>query len=165
MLVEKFLQQTEESYNDICEISYESDSDNCDNEDECPIDERDIQTLPSTSGHDWRKFLLIPGKPGTAKTFAVLHSIPKALKADYKVLCTTPTGMLSSTYNSIITDEGFCSDTIHSAFRCPVDTNERPQINWDLAYYDLIVIDELSMVSSTIFDHILTTHDLLTFGQ
>ena len=65
--------------------------------------------------------------------------------------------MLSSTYKSIITDEGFCSDAIRSAFRYPVDTNERLQINWDLANYDLIVTDELSMVSSTIFDHILTT--------
>ena len=73
--------------------------------------------------------------------------------------------MLSSTYNSIITDEGFCSDTIHSAFRYSVNTNERPQINCDLANYDLIVIHELSMVISTVFDHILTTHDLLTFDQ
>ena len=52
---------------------------------------------------------------------------------------------------------GFASDTIHSAFRYPVDPNERPQINWDLANYDLIVIDELSMVPSHVFDHILTT--------
>ena len=51
-LVEKFLQQREEYYNDIPEINYESGGDNCDNEDECPVDERDLQTLPSTSGHD-----------------------------------------------------------------------------------------------------------------
>ena len=55
-----------------------------------------------------------------------------------------------------ITDENFASDTIHNAFRYPVDVNERPQINWDLANYDLIVI-ELSMVPSIVFDHILMT--------
>ena len=156
-LVDKFLQQREEHYNDIPEVNYESESCDSDNEDECPTDERDVQTLPSTSGHDWRKFLLIHGKPGTGKTYAVLHSIRNALKSEYRVLCTKPTGMLSSTYNSIIPDESFSSDTIHSAFRYPVDPNERPQINWDLANYDLIVIDEVSMLSSHAFDHILTT--------
>ena len=151
------MQQREEHYNDIPEVNYDSESNNSGNEDECPMDERDVQTLPSTSGHDWRKFLLIRGKPGKGKTYAVLHSICDALKAEYRVLCTTPTGMLSSTHNSIITDESFSSDTIHSAFRYPVDPNERPQINWDLGNYDLIVIDELSMVPSCVFDHILTT--------
>ena len=48
-------------------------------------------------------------------------------------------------------------DNCHSAFRYPVHVNERPQINWDLANYDLIVIDELSMVPSIVFDHILMT--------
>lgn len=99
----------------------------------------------------------IRGKPGTCKTYAVLHSIRKALKAECRVLYTTPTGMLSSTYNSSITDEGFCSDTIHSAFRYPVDQNERPQNNSHLANYDLIVVDELPMVPSIIFEHIMTT--------
>ena len=156
-LVDKFLQQREEHYNDIPEVNYDSESSDSDNEDECPTDERDIQTLPSTSGHDWRKFVLIRGKPGTGKTYALLHSIHTALKADYRVLCTTPTGMLSSTYNSIVTDESFSADTIHSAFKYPVDPNERLQINWDLANYDLIVTDEVSMLSSRVFDHILTT--------
>ena len=156
-LVDKFLQQREEHYNDIPEVNYDSESSDTDNEDECPTDERDVQRLPSTSGHDWRKFILIRGKPGTGKTYALLHSIHNALKADYRVLCTTPTGMLSSTYNSIVTDESFSADTIHSAFKYPVDPNERPQINWDLANYDLIVIDEVSMLSSRVFDHILTT--------
>ena len=72
------------------------------------------------------------------------------LKAEYTLLSTTPTGMLSSTYNSIITDDALNADTIHSAFKWPV-------INWDLANYDLIVIDELSMTPSTVFDHILAT--------
>ena len=129
LLVEKFFQQREEYYNNIPEAHDHSDSDNSNNEDKCPVNERDVQTLPSTSGHDWRTCLLIRGKLGTDKRYAVLHSICKALKADYRVLCTTPTGMLSGTYNLIITQEAFCSDTTHSAFRYPVDPNERPQIN------------------------------------
>ena len=119
-LVEKFLTQRQEYYDDIPEADYNSDNESLDSDTEYAIDERNIQSLPSTSGHDWRKFLLVRGKPGTGKTFAVLHSIRTALEAHYKVLCATPTGMLSSTCNSIIPDEGFNADTIHSAFKYPV---------------------------------------------
>ena len=112
-LVEKFLSQRQEYYNYIPEADVDSDSDTLESDSECAIDERNIQTLPSTSGHYWIKFLLVRGKPGTGKTFAVLHSIRTALQAEYKVLCETPTGMLSSTYNSLITDKAFHADTIH----------------------------------------------------
>ena len=156
-LVEKFLTQRQEYYDDIPEADYDSDNERLDSDTEYAIDERNIQSLSSTSGHDWRKFLLVRGKPGTGKTFPLLHSIRTALEAEYKVLCATPTGMLSSTYNSIIPDEGFNADTIHSAFKYPVSPNERPVINWDIANYDLLVVDELSMVPSTVFDHISTT--------
>ena len=156
-LVQRFLQQRDEYYNDIPELQYDSNDESDGSDNEYAVDKRDVQSLPSTSRHDWRKFLLIRGKPGTGKTYAVLHSIRDALASEYRVLCTTPTGMLSSTYNATITDENFASDTIHSAFRYPVDVNERPQINWDLANYDLIVVDELSLVPSIVFDHILMT--------
>ena len=156
-LVQRFLQQRDECYNDIPEVDYDSSDESVNSDNECAVDERNVQSLPSTSGHDWRKFILIRGKPGTGKTYAVLHNIRQALANEYRVLCTTPTGMLSSTYNATITDENFASDTIHSAFRYPVDVIETPQINWDLANYDLIVIDELSMVPSIVFDHILKT--------
>ena len=49
--------------------------------------------------HDHQHQDMIGEKPGTGKTYAVLHSIRKALKVEYRVLCTTPTGLLSSTYN------------------------------------------------------------------
>ena len=156
-LMQKFLNQRQEFYNDIPEAQIDSDNEDLESDIECAIDERNVQSLPSTSGHDWRKFLLVRGNPGTGKTFAVLHSIRTALQAEHKVLCATPTGMLSSTYNSLIPDEAFHADTIHSAFKYPVNPDERPLINWDIANYDFIVIDELSMVPSTLFDHILAT--------
>ena len=156
-LVQKFLNQRQEFYNDIPEAQIDSDNEDLESDIECARDERNVQSLPSTSGHDWRKFLLVRGRPGTGKTLAVLHSIRTALQAEYKVLCATPTGMLSSTYNSLIPDEAFHADTIHSAFKYPVNPDERPLINWDIANYDFIVIDQLSMVPSTLFDHILAT--------
>ena len=50
ILVEKFLSQRQ-YYNDIPEADVDSDSDTLESDSECAIDERNIQTLPSTSGH------------------------------------------------------------------------------------------------------------------
>ena len=46
-------------------------------------------------------------------------------------------------------------DTIHAGFHYPVVVEERPSYNWNLSNYDLIVIDELSMVPTQVFDHIV----------
>ena len=49
------------------------------------------------------------------------------------------------------------ADTIHASFQYPVAESEKPTFNWNLSNYDIIVIDELSMVSAKIFDHIFNT--------
>ena len=49
------------------------------------------------------------------------------------------------------------ADTIHAGFCYPVVAEEQPSYNWNLSNYDLIVIDELSMVPIKIFDHIVAT--------
>ena len=66
-LVQRFLQQRDECYNDIPEVDYDSSDESVNSDNECAVDERNVQSLPSTSGHDWRKFILIRGKPGTGK--------------------------------------------------------------------------------------------------
>ena len=151
-LVNKFLEQRKEFYSDIpeaCKDSCESDSDS---NEQLPLDERKACELPATSGYDWRKFLLVRGK-----TFALLRCIRKALEQNYRVVCATPTGMLSSVYNAVISKSTFTANKVHSPFKYPVNSSERPQINWDRGNYDLLVLDELSMISSTIFDYVLAT--------
>ena len=42
-------------------------------------------------------------------------------------------------------------------FKYPVLSTERPQVNWELANVDLLVLDELSMIPVKIFQHIIET--------
>ena len=65
--------------------------------------------------------------------------------------------MLSTVYTSTIRSPGFSANTVHSTFRYPVDDSQSPQINWDIGNYDLLVLDEISMASSKIFDHVANT--------
>ena len=58
----------------------------------------------------------------------------------------SPTGKLATEYHAKFGNE-FTAETIHSAFQLPVSRTERPIINWALSAYDMITIDEASMVS------------------
>lgn len=60
--------------------------------------------------------------------------------------------MLSTSYRN----STFSANTVHSTFQYPVHETETPQINWDLRNNDLIVIDEISMVSAKIFQHVVS---------
>jgi ATP-dependent exoDNAse (exonuclease V) alpha subunit len=44
-----------------------------------------------------------------------------------------------------------------------VDRSIPLSINWELSRYDVIVIDEISMISEDIFEHILSTFQRLIF--
>ena len=72
------------------------------------------------------------------------------------VLVATPTGKLATEYHANFGDE-ISAETIPSAFHFPVNRFERPTINWALSAYDMIVVDEASMFSKRIADHILRT--------
>ena len=89
--------------------------------------------MPASTGIDWRKFILIKGKPGTGKTHATKVVIQESLDEEYTVCCATPTGILTSTYR------------------------QRPAVNWELGRFALLIVDELSMVPVKIFDHIAST--------
>ena len=111
----------------------------------------------SSSSEDWKKFILINGKPGTGKTYALCKGVRITLEQEYTVNLAAPTGFLASTYRGKFTEDNFSADTIHALFKYPVDPAERPRINWQLINTDLLVIDEISMVPLKIFQHIMNT--------
>ena len=107
---------------------------------------------------NWKNFILIKGHPGTGKSHAVKAVISKCLTNDYAVAVATPTGFLQSTYRAEFIEDKFVADTIHSMFYYPVDTNkDKPRINWNIGDYQVLVIDEVSMVPTKIFQHIVST--------
>lgn len=104
---------------------------------------------------DWTKIISITGKPGTGKTKCLHACIEYVIEKDLKCLVATPTGFLASSYRALF-DTDIDANTLHSSFSIPID-NTRPQINWALATYDVIIIDEVSMVPLTIFTHVMCT--------
>ena len=120
--------------------------------------EMDIEERPPGAffHHDWRKIILVTGKPGTGKTQAMLVCIDTCSRMGKNVLVATPTGFLATRYRSHFNDNVSC-DTVHSTFSYPVLDSSRPTINWTLATFDLVVLDEISMIPWHIFSHILNT--------
>ena len=115
----------------------------------------------ATMNLDWRTFLLVTGEQGMGKSYVIIRSILMAPESSYKVLVATPTGFLSTDYGDKFGDS-IDTDTIHAAFRYPVPSSDRPVYNWNIANYDLIVIDKLSIVPRKIFDHVMSTISVAT---
>ena len=111
----------------------------------------------SSSAQDWKKFILINGKRGTGKTYAVCKAATVTLEHHYNVKLAAPTGFQASTYRGKFTQHNFSADTVHALFKYPVDPAETPRINWQLVNADLLVIDESSMLPLKIFQHIMNT--------
>lgn len=67
-----------------------------------------------------------------------------------------PTGTLGCTYRQQYEGSVTCG-TLHSLFKFSGSDNETPQINWSIAMFGVIFIDEVSQVSVLMFHHIIST--------
>lgn len=105
---------------------------------------------------EWQNPILVTGKPGSGKTHAICESIIAHNSKGAKILVVSPTGFLASLFRSKLPEQVTC-ETIHSAFHIPITVGEQPKTNWAISYYDMVVIDEISMISESIFKHILNT--------
>ena len=110
----------------------------------------------------WQKPIIVTGKPGAGKTRTLCQSITENVSLCQNVLVASPTGFLASVFRSVLPEDVVC-ETVHASFKIPVNADEQPTINWAISHYDIVVIDEISMVSDTIFDHILSTLKRLLF--
>ena len=154
-LVRDFLQKRTSHYDDVPEVQSFSE------DEEESAEEGEISSSSISSGINWQKYILIKGKPGTGKSHAVKVVIEDSLDKEYTVCCATPTGILTSSYRSQFVEESFYCDTIHAMFKYPVAKEDRPAVNWELGKFDVLIIDELSMVPEKIFRHIASTFQQL----
>lgn len=111
---------------------------------------------------EWQRPILVTGKAGSGKTYAICHLIKEHSNNGANILLAAPTGFLASTFRSKLPDNVTC-DTVHSVFHVPVSPNELPTVNWAISQYDIVVIDEISMIPETIFKHILHTLNRLLY--
>ena len=105
---------------------------------------------------DWRKFVLITGGPGSGKSQIMKRTIQKCIEEGRNVLFTAPTGLMAARFKNEFRPH-IHTDTVHSAFTFPVDENERANVNWMISTFDIVIIDEISMIAKRLFEHIITT--------
>ena len=108
----------------------------------------------------WEKFRVLLGKPGTGKSQVLIHAIGHAIRTDMSVLVAAPVALLPQGYNAIFLDD-IDSDTLHGAFNIPIQGPHPNEINYALNKYDLVVVDEASMISSPIFETMASTFNRL----
>ena len=105
---------------------------------------------------DWTKFVLIIGEAGTGKSQIIFRTVEWSLENDIQVLIATPTALLTMKYRNTFGEDVVC-ETVHPIFFYPVDDESKPTINWSLSSYDLIFVEEVSMLPSRILQHVVQT--------
>ena len=96
------------------------------------------------------RMLFASGPPGTGKTFVVHEMIREAVAGGARVLFGLPTGQLASEIRAL--HPNIDVDTNHGAFLLHRDLQEAASI---MTQYDLVIIDEVSMLTAEHFEHIL----------
>ena len=76
------------------------------------------------------------------------------------VLVAAPVALLAQGYNTIFLDD-IDSDTLQGAFNIPIEVPHPNKINYALNKYDLVAVDEASMISSRIFQTMASTFNRL----
>lgn len=99
---------------------------------------------------NWKKPLLVTGEAGSGKSYTIHSIVNPSVKHNVKVLVATPTGFLASVFRAALPEE-VCCETVHASFHFPVEDNISPTVNSQLSYYDIVIIDELSMIPDIIF--------------
>ncbi len=102
-----------------------------------------------------RGMLILTGGPGTGKT-TTLNAIIRILKfRGERVLLAAPTGRAAKRMSELTGAE---AKTIHRLLRVKWDENDRPEFEKnekDLLECDALIIDELSMVDTALFEAVL----------
>ena len=104
----------------------------------------------------WEKFRVLLGKPGNGKSQVLIRVIDHAIRTEMSVLVAAPVALLAQGYNAIFLDD-IDTDTLHSAFNIPIHGPHPNGINYAINKYDLVVVDEASMISSAIFETMAST--------
>lgn len=109
---------------------------------------------------EWMNYIVITGHPGTGKTYTLQSCIDLCIARNYAVAVVTPTGALSCLYKAIYGDK-IKTETIHSMFKISIDPLQKNSINWQLSFFDVLFIDEISQISRESFDHMVKTINLI----
>ena len=106
---------------------------------------------------DYLKYQLLLGCPGTRKTQVVKRLLHILIQEEFTVTVCAPLGLLATNYREEFHPD-LQADTIHALFNIPVTEDQQYTVNYNIGKYDVIIIDEASMVADDTFDMV---HDSL----
>lgn len=114
-------------------------------------DQKQINAISSLFEHD---FMILTGGPGTGKTTVVkaMVDIYKKIYPQDKIACIAPTGRAAKRLMEICNVESF---TIHSLLKWDLHTNVFSHDSSHPIEYDVLIIDEFSMVDNYLFYKLL----------
>ena len=119
---------------------------------------------PANSGPEidcgWCKYRILMGKPGTGKSQVLIRVIHEALQREASVLLAAPVALLAQAYRSIFGADLECN-TLHAAFRIPVNDGQAFDVNFALNRFDMVVVDEASLVFPASFNMVAATLNCL----
>lgn len=101
-------------------------------------------------------YRVLLGKPGTGKSQVLIRAIHHAIENKTSVLVAAPVALLAQGYHKIFLAD-IETDTLHGAFNIPVDAPFDDDVNYGLNKFDLVVVDEASMISAPTFHAMATT--------
>ena len=104
----------------------------------------------------WTKYRVLVGKPGTGKSQVIIRAMHTAIQQEQNVLLAAPVALLAQGYREIFGDDLHC-ETLHAAFNIPVNTCQKADVNFGLNRFDMLVVDEASLVSPESFQVVATT--------
>lgn len=77
---------------------------------------------------NWKKPILVTGEAGCGKSYTINSIVHHSVRNNVKVLIAAPTGFLASVFRAALPEEVSC-ETVHAAFRFPVETDLSPTVN------------------------------------
>ena len=112
---------------------------------------------PASSGDSsWAKYRVLVGKPGTGKSQVIIRAMHTAIQQEQKVLMAAPVALLAQGYREIFSDDLQC-ETLHAAFNNLVNSCQKVDVNFALNRFDILVVDEASLVSPESFQVVAAT--------
>lgn len=92
----------------------------------------------------------------TGSSLAIHH----AIENEMSVLVAAPVALLAQGYHKIFLCD-IETDTLHGAFNIPMDAPFADDVNYGLNKFDLVVVDEVSMILAPTFHAMATTFNRL----
>ena len=127
-----------------------------------PLHDHNVESVFDMLDVNWKLLAILTGDAGCGKSYMLRLIANHLVRSEYNIVVAAHTGLLAAGSKASLPDKVTC-DTVHASFYYSVETDASPSINWHLSNFDLIVIDEITTVPRTIFQHILKALNVLLF--